>query len=189
MIKEAIKQYQSSRNFDHFDPKCVLFDMDGVLYDSMRNHAAAWQEAMAQFDIHFTAADSYATEGARGVDTIRHFVRKQQGREIDEAEAQRMYDVKADLFHRMPTAEIFPGVLDIMQKIQSSGLTIGVVTGSGQRPLIKRLLSDFQGFSLRMRRSACVLVQPPTSSQWASIAVRCPILLSLTTERMLFFSA
>lgn len=65
MIKEAIKQYQSSHNFDHFDPKCVLFDMDGVLYDSMRNHAAAWQEAMAQFDIHFTAADSYATEGAR----------------------------------------------------------------------------------------------------------------------------
>ena len=52
----------------------------------------------------------------------------------------------ADLFHRMPTAEIFPGVLDIMQKIQSTGLTIGVVTGSGQRPLIKRLLSDFQGF-------------------------------------------
>lgn len=50
------------------------------------------------------------------------------------------------MFHRMPTAEIFPGVLDIMQKIQSSGLTIGVVTGSGQRPLIKRLLSDFQGF-------------------------------------------
>lgn len=146
MIKEAIKQYQLYHGFDHFDPKCVLFDMDGVLYDSMRNHAAAWQEAMAQFDIHFTAADSYATEGARGVDTIRHFVRQQQGREIDEAEAQRMYDVKADLFHRMPTAEIFPGVLDIMQKIQSSGLTIGVVTGSGQRPLIKRLLSDFQGF-------------------------------------------
>ena len=90
MIKEAIKQYLSSHGFDHFDPKCVLFDMDGVLYDSMRNHAAAWQEAMAQFDIHFTAADSYATEGARGVDTIRHFVRQQQGREIDEAEAQRM---------------------------------------------------------------------------------------------------
>ena len=41
---------------------------------------------MAQFDIHFTDADSYATEGARGVDTIRHFVRKQQGREIDEAD-------------------------------------------------------------------------------------------------------
>lgn len=165
MIKEAIKQYQLSHGFDHFDPKCVLFDMDGVLYDSMRNHAAAWQEAMAQFDIHFTAADSYATEGARGVDTIRYFVRQQQGREIDEAEAQRMYDVKADLFHRMPTAEIFPGVLDIMQKIQSTGLTIGVVTGSGQRPLIKRLLSDFQGFLTEDHIVSAYDVQRQTQSR------------------------
>ena len=31
MIKEAIKQYLSSHGFDHFDPKCGLFDMDGVL--------------------------------------------------------------------------------------------------------------------------------------------------------------
>ena len=43
--------------------------------------------------------------------------------------------------------------------------------------------------SLRMLRSACVPVQPPTSLQWASIAVRCPIRLSLTMVRTLFFSA
>lgn len=45
--------------------------MDGVLYNSMPNHAVAWQESMKQFDIHMTAADAYATEGARGIDTIR----------------------------------------------------------------------------------------------------------------------
>ena len=146
MIKEAIQHYKQSHGYSQFSPRCVLFDMDGVLYNSMPNHAVAWHEAMKQFDIPFTADDSYATEGARGVDTIRKYVLEQQGKEISGEEAQRMYDVKADLFHRMPTAEIFPGVLDIMQKIQSSGLTIGVVTGSGQRPLIKRLLSDFQGF-------------------------------------------
>ena len=32
-----------------FTPKVVLFDMDGVLYDSMPNHAKAWQRAMAEF--------------------------------------------------------------------------------------------------------------------------------------------
>ena len=146
MIKEAIKQYQLSHGFDHFDPKCVLFDMDGVLYNSMPNHAVAWHEAMKQFGIHFTADDSYATEGARGVDTIRHYVRMQQGKEITPEEAQRMYDVKTEIFHRMPVAEIFPGVLPLMQKIKDAGITIGVVTGSGQRPLFKRLLNDFDGF-------------------------------------------
>ena len=146
MIKEAIKHYLEANSFTEFAPRVVLFDMDGVLYNSMPNHAVAWQEAMSQFGIHFTAHDSYATEGARGVDTIRHYVRMQQGKEITPEEAQRMYDVKTEIFHRMPVAEIFPGVLPLMQKIKDAGITIGVVTGSGQRPLFKRLLNDFDGF-------------------------------------------
>lgn len=146
MIKEAIKHYLEANSFTEFAPRVVLFDMDGVLYNSMPNHAVAWQEAMSQFGIYFTVDDSYATEGARGVDTIRHYVRMQQGKEITLEEAQRMYDVKTEIFHRMPVAEIFPGVLPLMQKIKDAGITIGVVTGSGQRPLFKRLLNDFDGF-------------------------------------------
>ena len=146
MIEEAIRQYKSAHGYARFAPSVVLFDMDGVLYDSMPNHAVAWQEAMKRFGIHFTAADSYATEGARGIDTIRHFVQEQQGKEISLEEAQRMYDVKTELFHKMPVAEIFPGVHEMMRKITAAGMTVGVVTGSGQRPLIKRLLDDFDGF-------------------------------------------
>ena len=37
--------------------KVVLFDMDGVLYDSMPNHGVAWQRAMKEFGIHFTLED------------------------------------------------------------------------------------------------------------------------------------
>ena len=62
MIEEAIRQYKSAHGYARFAPSVVLFDMDGVLYDSMPNHAVAWQEAMKRFGIHFTAADSYATE-------------------------------------------------------------------------------------------------------------------------------
>ena len=62
------------------NPKVVLFDMDGVLYDSMPNHGVAWQRAMKEFGIHFTVEDSYATEGARGVDTIRKYAKEQLGK-------------------------------------------------------------------------------------------------------------
>lgn len=129
--------------FGHFSPKAVLFDMDGVLYDSMPLHAIAWQESMKKFGIHMTTADAYATEGARGIDTIRLFVKQQQGKDISLEEAQRMYDEKTRLFHAMPEAPIFDGVFSIMEKIQRSGMTVNVVTGSGQRPLIERLLHDF----------------------------------------------
>ncbi len=142
-MKEIISKYLKDHGFGEFNPKAVLFDMDGVLYNSMPNHAVAWQESMKQFDIHMTAADAYATEGARGIDTIQMMVKKQKGIDITLDEAQKMYDVKTDIFHSMPTAEIFPGVKEIMQKIKEAGMQVGVVTGSGQRPLIQRLLNDF----------------------------------------------
>ena len=145
-MKEAISKYLKDHGFGEFNPKAVLFDMDGVLYDSMPNHAVAWQESMKQFDIHMTASDAYATEGARGIDTIQMMVKKQKGIDISLDEAQKMYDVKTEIFHTMPTAQIFPGVKDIMQKIKNAGMQVGVVTGSGQRPLILRLLDDFGDF-------------------------------------------
>ncbi|MGI6223292.1 MAG: HAD family hydrolase [Prevotella sp.] len=145
-MEEEIKQYLKTHlpegeRWTGF--KAVLFDMDGVLYNSMPRHAIAWQKSMAQFGINMTAGDAYATEGARGVDTIRMMVRKQKGKEISEEEAQRMYDVKTELFHQMSQAPVFEGVLELMEKIHQAGLSVNVVTGSGQRPLIKRLLTDF----------------------------------------------
>ncbi len=123
--------------------------MDGILYDSMPNHGIAWQRAMKEFGIHFTVEDSYATEGARGVDTIRKYAKAQLGKELTEEEAQKMYDLKAHYFHEMPEAKIFDGVTDLMKKIKDSGLKIGIVTGSAQRPLIERVTHDFGDFVSR----------------------------------------
>jgi HAD superfamily hydrolase (TIGR01509 family) len=128
---------------NHSILKAVLFDMDGVLYNSMPNHAIAWTRSMAEFGLKMTKADAYATEGARGIDTIRHLVRVQQHKEITLDEAQAMYDLKTKYFHELPTAPVFAGVTDLMDKIVKAGMTVNVVTGSGQRPLINRLLDDF----------------------------------------------
>ena len=46
----------------------------------------------------------------------------------------------------MTPSPIMPGVQELMAQIQADGITIGIVTGSGQRPLIARLLDDFGRF-------------------------------------------
>ena len=149
MFKEQINLYIEKHGFKAFCPKAVLFDMDGVLYNSMPNHAVAWRRSMADFGIVMTEKDAYATEGARGIDTIRMMVKKQQNRDIEEAEAQSMYDVKTRYFHEMPEAPIMPGIKELMAQIKADGIQIGVVTGSGQRPLINRLLTDFSDFLVK----------------------------------------
>ena len=141
-----IKQYLLKHGFERFEPKAVLFDMDGILYDSMPHHAIAWQRSMATFGIDMTEADAYATEGARGIDTIRRMVLQQKGEEITLERAQEMYDEKTRQFHAMGEAKIMSGVKELMAQMHRQGLRIGVVTGSGQRPLIARLLTDFGDF-------------------------------------------
>ncbi len=141
-IQKAINDYNTTSGAA-FRPKAVLFDMDGVLYNSMPHHAVAWQKAMAQFDIDMTAYDSYATEGARGFDTVKMLVKRQKGIDISDEKAMEMYSVKSDIFHHMPEAPIFDGVKELMQRITDAGMTINVVTGSAQKPLIERLNHDF----------------------------------------------
>lgn len=146
MPEKETTQYLRKHGFGEFCPKAVLFDMDGVLYDSMPHHAIAWVESMRQFGITMTEADAYATEGAKGIDTVRNMVREQKGIEISQEEAQRMYDVKTRLFHSMSEAPVFDGVKELMSLIVARGMSVNVVTGSGQRPLINRLMADFGEF-------------------------------------------
>ena len=145
-MTEAIENYLRKHGFENFEPKAVLFDMDGVLYNSMPNHAVAWQRSMAVFGLHMTEADAYASEGARGIDTIRQMARQQWGEDITPERAQEMYDEKTRQFHQMNEAPVMPGILELMEKIHQQGWQIGVVTGSGQRPLINRLLTDFSDY-------------------------------------------
>ncbi len=145
MFQEAIQRY-NEKSAIPFSPKVVLFDMDGVLYDSMPNHAQVWMLAMKAHGIRFSAKDAYATEGARGVDTIQKYAKEQLKKDLSEEEAEAIYELKAGLFHELLPPPIFDGVKDLMRKIKADGLRIGVVTGSGQRKLIQRLLDDFSDF-------------------------------------------
>ena len=45
--------------------KAVLFDLDGVLLDSMAYHVKAWQEVFLQFDVQIEPNEVYKREGTR----------------------------------------------------------------------------------------------------------------------------
>lgn len=139
----SIRQYQKKHGLETFRPKAVLFDMDGVLFDSMPGHAVSWHESMQQCGLEMTPAEAYQYEGMRGTETIRLLARRQWGRELTESEAQRIYQAKVERFAQCPPAKKMEGVEQLMHMMKDSGLTIGVVTGSGQHTLLDRLESAF----------------------------------------------
>lgn len=145
MYTTEIENYLRKTGFRAFTPKAALFDMDGVLYDSMPNHAYSWHTSMASFGIEMSEADAYAYEGMRGVETIKKIVKEQRGVEITDEESQRMYDEKSRIFSTRPMALMMEGVKELQEKMKASGMKIVVVTGSGQVSLLEKLVHDFKG--------------------------------------------
>ncbi len=143
MFEQAIRTYLQSHHYDRLDLKAVLFDMDGVLFDSMKNHAAAWHEAMKRYGMHLSPEEAYLHEGRTGADTINIVSTRQRGKEATEEEIKTIYQTKTEIFNSLPKAERMPGAYELLQKLKQEGLVPVVVTGSGQKSLLERLNKNY----------------------------------------------
>lgn len=145
MNKDSIEKYLKENNFKEFRPKAVMFDMDGVIYDSMPNHARSWHTAMKRIGIDMPPEDAYKYEGMRGVETIKLLFRQQRGETITDAVAEEYYRIKSEEFNKCPDAQLMDGIKLLMRKIKDSMMKIVVVTGSAQHSLISKLTHDLNG--------------------------------------------
>jgi len=141
-MKQAIQSYLSGNNYAKFDLKAVLFDMDGVLYDSMPNHAGSWHTAMTSHGLDLSFEEAYLHEGRTGADTIQIICRK-QGVELSDEEITAIYKEKTELFKTLPEPKQMPGSYELLQKVKNDGLMPMIVTGSGQKSLLANLNVSF----------------------------------------------
>ena len=119
--------------------------MDGVLFDSMKNHAKAWNKAMDMYDMNLSEDEAYMHEGRTGASTINIVSARERGYEASEDEIKKIYQTKSDIFNSLPKAEPMQGAYTLLQEIKNSGLQPVLVTGSGQLSLIDNLNHHFPG--------------------------------------------
>ena len=111
--------------------KAFLFDMDGVLFDSMPKHAEAWYQVMGEhYGFVCDRTFFYLVEGSTGQQVIDDFFVEQRGRHAQPWEIEMIYKEKA---------EPMTGAADVLRKVGEKGLTRVLVTGSGQPSLINKL--------------------------------------------------
>ncbi len=125
--------------------EAVLFDMDGVLFDSMKNHTLAWYKTMAGMGIACERDEFYLYEGATGEWTINRIFRRAYGREATAEEIEGIYAEKSRWFNELPLVEVMPGAKEVLEQVRELDLIPVVVTGSGQRSLLERLEREFPG--------------------------------------------
>jgi beta-phosphoglucomutase-like phosphatase (HAD superfamily) len=143
-IVQALQAFLSNNNYAKFDLKAVLFDMDGVLYDSMPNHAGSWHTVMKSHGLDLSYEEAYLHEGRKGSETIR-MVCQRQGVEITDEEITAIYKEKTEIFKTLPEPKRMAGSYELLQTIVNNGLIPMLVTGSGQVSLLADLNISFLG--------------------------------------------
>ena len=126
--------------------KAFLFDMDGVLFDSMKHHSEAWYQVMGE---HYGFACDrtlfYMFEGMTGHQVIDDMFVAQRGRHATEREIETIYAEKSQIFTQLGPAEPMQGAAEVLRKVGEKGFARVLVTGSGQASLINKLNVAYPG--------------------------------------------
>lgn len=142
----AVEFFLRKRGYKAFTPKAVLFDMDGVLFDSMPNHARSWATVCTEFGLEMKPEEAYMHEGRTGASTINILMQRYHHRDATEEEIQHIYEEKCRAFNACPEAGNMPGADAVLARTKQAGLGIYVVTGSGQHSLLSRLETGYPGY-------------------------------------------
>lgn len=122
--------------------KLVMFDMDGVLFDTMPRHAKAWKQTMDRYGVNLPEAEFFLHEGRTGKGTIEYILGP-------EADYESIYKEKCAAFDLLPEGGQIPGAKTVVEAIRALNVDAIVVTGSGQVKSIERLDREYPGLFIK----------------------------------------
>jgi len=119
--------------------KGIIFDLDGVLVNSMPTHVQAWKQAFAKIaHIEINERDVYLLEGMRGMELVIKIF-EQKGFS-DHSLAKRVHDEKSKIFKEIRSSEPFEGVKEMINSIRCKK---AVVSGSTRKDVETILEESF----------------------------------------------
>ena len=110
----------------------VLFDMDGVIVNSMSFHVASWKQVFREEGITLEDIDIYKREGMSGLESIRDiFIEK--GHEAPSDEKLSELIARKHEFFNADSISLYKESPDILSFLDSNGIKLALVTGSVRR--------------------------------------------------------
>lgn len=109
----------------------LIFDMDGVIADTIEPHYKAWKRLTTEEGIAFSAADNDALRGLARRDCLNYVFR---GHTLSEERAQDLMQRKQAYFlehlAQMTPEDCLPGVRELITEARATGLKVGLASSS-----------------------------------------------------------
>ena len=111
--------------------EAIVFDLDGVVVDSMPFHVVSWQRAFAGLGVSVDELDIYLNESATGFDVVEEMLRARGARSNTET-IERLLEEQASIYSKeyLPGVKPFAGVVELLFALSERRARLGLATGS-----------------------------------------------------------
>lgn len=119
--------------------RAVLFDVDGVLIDSMPQYTQIWQQVFSEAGVELSGEVLYRREGATSLETRNYFKTYPMTRHLDAETINELEAKKRRLVEASKNWPDMQGAYDTLKAVKATGVKVVVVTGSMKENLRENL--------------------------------------------------
>lgn len=123
--------------------KACIFDLDGVIVDTAHYHFLAWKRLADELGVNFTEKENERLKGVSRMDSL-NIILDLGHVKLDDKTKLALADKKniwfVEYVDTMKPEEIFPGVKELLKKIRSMGIKVGLASSSKNAPRVIELL-------------------------------------------------
>lgn len=116
---------------DFEEIEALLFDMDGVLIDSMKYHAKSFVKALNEFDVKIKEDSIYRWEGKGDIHIIKEILKQKNLQEID---PKNIAEERRKIFGEIEETKPFEGMYELLNELTKKH-RLSVVSGSTRKNL------------------------------------------------------
>ncbi len=123
--------------------QAVIFDLDGVIVDTAHYHFIAWQRLAKELGVNFTEKENEQLKGVSRMKSLE-IILELGNISLPEQKKIELADKKNSWFVEYIKAikpnEIFPGVREMLKKLKSQGIKVGLASSSKNADTVITLL-------------------------------------------------
>lgn len=120
-----------------------MFDMDGVLIDSMKYHIKSWRRAFGSLGVLLDYNEIALLEGMPSKQIIEDIL-KRCNIKLKDSEKSRVYSIKRNSMPSVLAYKKYSWVLQFLRFLKSRGVMLGLVSGSNRDFVDKIVLTFFK---------------------------------------------